>query len=91
MKKWFYWVLAFGGAYVLYQLYEKHKAENQPPEIAPETPLPVGAHLTGRIQTTTNGRPPNFVGDVVAYAVRDWAEYVRPDGQTDWVAIAKRA
>lgn len=89
MKNWFYWALAIGGAYALYRMYQKHEAER--PSVSPETPLPTGSHLTGRIQTTTNGRPPNFVGDVVGYAVRDWAEYVRPDGQTDWVAIAKRA
>lgn len=83
MKRIFYFLFVAGAAYMLYSAYKKAQ-----PVVSTETPLPQGAQFTGRQQVTTTGRPPNFPQtEVVGYAVHNWAEYVLPDGRTDWVAV----
>jgi hypothetical protein len=51
------------------------------------TPLPPSAKFTGKIQTTTNNRPPNYPDETVGFGLKTWAEIIYPDGHTDWLEV----
>lgn len=86
MKKWPWILLAAGGVYLLWRA---SKAVPPPVTVKLKEPLPAGAVTTGKTQETTNGRPPNYIGETVGYGVRYWAEVKYPDGHLDWVEIDK--
>lgn len=82
-----------GVAYLIYRQFQKSRnaaAAVLPRGPVPIAPLPQGSRLTGRTQTTSNNRPPNFPEEVVSYGVKQWAEVIRPDGRTDWVTTLSR-
>ena len=73
--------------YVAYKWWTGRKPVLAAPKVQPKAPLPEGTAMTGKIQTTTNNRPPNWQGDVVGAGIRDWAEVTGPSGNTSWVEI----
>jgi len=92
MKRGLCFLVLIGGAVALYFLLRKQppvltRGTVALPNIRPAAPLPPGAVLTGRIEQTSTGRPPNFPGEVIGYGVREWAEYALPTGKFDWVEI----
>lgn len=83
MSKKLIWCLAIaGGVYLLYRGISAKKT------VALKEVLPAGVKLTGKLQTTTNGRAPNYPGETVGYGVRNWAEVIADDGSTDFVELA---
>lgn len=82
-KKTVAWIVVTLVGVVIYRQWVKGKSG---PVLAQS--LPTGAKLTGKTLTTTNGGAPGQT-EIVGYAVRNWAEFVTPTGQTDWVEIRR--
>lgn len=83
MKKGIGIFLLLGGA-----AYFLTRSKAATPQFTLVQPLPTGATLTGKTTRTTNSGAPGQT-EIVGYAVRDWAEYITPMGQKDWVEIRR--
>jgi hypothetical protein len=79
-----FWVMLAVVGTIIYKNW-KGKAT---PQFTLVQPLPTGAELTGKTTRTTNSGAPGQT-EIVGYAVRDWAEYITPMGQKDWVEIRR--
>jgi len=86
------WLMFLGiGAFFAYRFYMQKLYENQEAPVS-SLPLkllglPANVKATGRVETTTNGRPPGYTDEVSSYAYKTWAEVISPDGSVQWTEV----
>lgn len=86
MRNILWLMLAAGGAYVAYVVYQNRTQQKQVRYSAKQV-LPNGSRMSGRVAKTTTGRPPGFGAESSAFIPKLWAEVILPSSQKSWVEV----